>query len=60
MGPPYGKLPILFPYLKGFEHGSGIREEYGSRLPLLGVPLLLGVPGITLDILKKNTHWKGR
>ena len=39
MGPPYGKLPILFPY------GSmGIVWEAYHK----GVPLL-GVPGITLD-----------
>ena len=37
MGPPCGKLPILFPYLQGI-----LWEWYGFRLPLLGVPLFGG------------------
>ena len=50
MGPPYGKLPILFPY-----HSHIFRDSYGSGMGIVweanhkGVPLL-GVPGISLEI----------
>ena len=49
MGPPYGKLPILFPY---HSHKNPLR--YGNGMGIVweayhkGVPLL-GVPGISLD-----------
>ena len=49
MGPPYGKLPILFPY-----HSHIFRDSYGSGMGIVweayhkGVPLL-GVPRISLD-----------
>ena len=49
MGPPYGKLPILFPY-----HSHIFGDSYGSGMGIVweayhkGVPLL-GVPGISLD-----------
>ena len=42
MGPPSYKLPIPFPYFKGF-----LWEWYGSSMGM-GVPLL-GVPRISLD-----------
>ena len=44
MGPPYGKLPILFPYhshIFGDSYGSGmgiVWEAYHKGVPLLGVP----------------------
>ena len=47
MGPPYGKLPILFPY-----HSHIFRDSYGSSMGM-GVPLL-GVPRISLDIGIRN------
>ena len=48
-GPPSHKLPIPFPYFKGF-----LWEWYGSSMGM-GVPLL-GVPGISLDwsVMKKH------
>ena len=49
MGPPYGKLPILFPNPTPMFESLKIWEWYGSRFPFSGVPLL-GVPGITLDL----------
>ena len=50
MGPPYGKLPILFPY-----HSHIFRDSYGSGMGIVweayhkGVPLL-GVPGISIEV----------
>ena len=44
MGPPYGKLPILFPYHSHVRIPKDMGSWYGSRLPFSGVPLL-GVPG---------------
>ena len=42
MGPPYGKLPILFPYcIFRDSYGSGmgiVWEAYHKGVPLLGVP----------------------
>ena len=44
MGPPYGKLPILFPYHShifrdSYGNGMGIVwEAYHKGVPLLGVP----------------------
>ena len=49
MGPPYGKLPILFPY-----HSHIFRDFYGSGMGIVweayhkGVPLL-GVPENPID-----------
>ena len=54
MGPPYGKLPILFPY-----HSHIFRDSYGNGMGIVweayhkGVPLL-GVPGITLESTSIN------
>ena len=51
MGTPYGKLPILFPY-----HSHNNPQRYGNGMGLVweayhkGLPLL-GVPGITIDLL---------
>ena len=56
MGPPYGKLPILFPY-----HSHIFRDSYGSGMGIVweayhkGVPLL-GVPRVSLDIIM--VQWK--
>jgi len=51
MGPPYGKLPILFPY----HSQSRIPKEMGIVWEAChkGVPVLM-VPGITID--KKETR----
>ena len=41
MGPPYGKFPILFPYLWGFLwewYGNSMGPAYYKGVPLLGVP----------------------
>ena len=52
MGPPYGKLPILFPY-----HSHIFRDSYGSGMGIVweayhkGVPLL-GVPRISLEMMR--------
>ena len=48
MGPPYGKLPILFPY---HSHVRIPKDMGMVWVPLTkkGVPLL-GVPGITLEL----------
>ncbi len=48
MGPPYGKLPILFPYHPHFR----IPKDMGIvwvPLTIFGGPMSLGVPGITLE-----------
>ena len=45
MEPPSYKLPIPFPYFKGF-----LWEWYGSSMGM-GVPVL-GGPGISLDFLR--------
>ena len=41
MGPPYGKLPMLFPY-----HSHIFRDFYGSGMGIVWVrgPMSLGVP----------------
>ncbi len=54
MGPPYGKLPILFPY-----HSHIFRDSYGSGMGIVweayhkGIQLL-GVPENPTDIDKIN------
>ena len=51
IGPPYGKLPILFPYLYGFEHGSGNGNSMGPK-----GSQFLGVPENPTDFLHETTH----
>ena len=56
MGPPYGKLPILFPY-----HSHIFRDSYGSGMGIVweayhkGVPLL-GVPENPIDPGEKTSR----
>ena len=53
MGPPYGELPILFPY-----HSHIRRDSYGNSMGNLpkAVPLL-GVPKIPTEILVNLDHF---
>ena len=46
MGPPYGKLPMLFPY---HSHKNPLWEAYHKGVPLLGVP------GITLEYSNRTS-----
>ena len=54
MGPPSYKLPIPFPYFKGFENGSamGVARVNGG-------PTCLGVPEISIE-MRAPIRCKGR
>ena len=56
MGPPYGKLPILFPY-----HSHIFRDSYGSGMGIVWVrgPMIMAKSFCLFDGVEKSDGFEG-